>query len=218
MNYIKHLSAVFHIIYNDKRLNTSHVSLYMALFQFWNITRFADIFFISRQEVMKLSKIGSRSTLYRCLQELNNWKYIEYFPSHSIYKSSEVRMTIFESTSEHAAVINESTSSHVLVHNTNINKQKENIYKLKLPKNENDVIIFFKSKKWAEREAKKFFNHYQSIGWKLGGKIKITNWHCTAENWMLKAEEIKKSQTKIEDSQNWDNLKTLKIKDYDQPL
>jgi len=32
------------------------------------------------------------------------------------------------------------------------------------------------------------------IGWRVGGKTKIVNWQATANNWMLKAEEIKKKQ------------------------
>ena len=63
MNYIKHLNAAFQKFIEDSRLNPTHVSLYVALFQFWNISRFADCFYINRQEVMQLSKIGSKSVL-----------------------------------------------------------------------------------------------------------------------------------------------------------
>lgn len=34
INYIKHLNGVYQRISEDENLNTSHVSLYMALFQF----------------------------------------------------------------------------------------------------------------------------------------------------------------------------------------
>lgn len=218
MNYIKHLNATFQMILEDSRLNPTHVSLYMALFQLWNLTRFAEMFYLNRQEAMQLSKIGSITTYHRCMRDLDNWKYIQYFPSHNIYKGSEIRMPIFETTSGQVLYNNETTSGQQLVYNTNINKQIENINKLKLPKNENEVLDFFLKKEWAAIEGKKFFNHYCSINWKLGGKIKITNWHATAENWMLKAKEIKESQQKNEKPQNWDNLKTSKLKDYDQPL
>ena len=215
MNYIKQLNAAFQLIVKDSRLNPSHVSLYMALFQLWNITRFAEVFYVNRQEVMQLSKIGSKTTYHRCLQDLDNWKYIKYLPSHNIYKGSEIRMPIFGTTSGHAVNSKETTSGQVLVSNTNINKQIENINKLKLPKNEIEVIDFFKKKKWPTNEAQKFYNHYQGIGWKIGGKIKIEDWHATANNWMLKANEIKTIESV---SQIKDNLRTSKIKDYDQPL
>ena len=215
MNYIKHLNAVFQLILEDSRLNPTHVSLYMALFQLWNITRFSKIIYINRQEVMQLSKIGSKTTFHRCMQDLSNWNYIKYLPSHNIYKGSEIRMPIFGTTSGQVMDNNETSSGHVLVSNTNSNKQIENIIKTKLPKNEIEVIDFFKKKKWPTNEAKKFYNHYQGIGWKIGGKIKIEDWHATASNWMLKANEF---ETADAVPQKKDNLRTNKNKDYGQPL
>lgn len=215
MNYIKHLNAVFQLILEDSRLNPTHVSLYMALFQLWNITRFSKIIYINRQEVMQLSKIGSKTTFHRCMQDLSNWNYIKYLPSHNIYKGSEIRMPIFGTTSGQVMDNNETSSGHVLVSNTNSNKQIENIIKTKLPKNEIEVIDFFKKKKWPTNEAKKFYNHYQGIGWKIGGKIKIEDWHATASNWMLKANEF---ETAVTVSKKKDNLRTNKNKDYGQPL
>ena len=215
INYIKHLNAAFRMIVKDSRLNPTHVSLYMALFQLWNITRFSEVFYINRQEVMQFSKIGSKTTFHRCLQDLNQWKYIKYIPSHNIYKSSEVRMPIFGTTSGQVVANNETSTGQVLVSNTNINKQIENINKTKLPKNEFEVINFFKKKKWPDNEAKKFYNHYQGIGWKIGGKIKIEDWHATASNWMLKANEF---ETADAVPQKKDNLRTNKNKDYGQPL
>ena len=223
MNYIKHLNAVFQQFAMDSRLNPTHISLYVALFQFWNINRFPETFYINREEVMQMAKIGSKATYHRCLKNLNEWTYILYLPSHNPYKGSQIKMLKFGTTTETST--DTSTEQVVgqvvgqaLVPYKNINKQIENNNKRKLPKNENDVLDFFNKKNWPTIEGRKFYNHYNSIGWKLGGKIKITDWHSTAENWMLKAEEIQTSQTENELSQNRDNLKTSKIKDYGQPL
>ncbi len=215
MNYIKHLNAVFKKFYADKRLNTTHVSLYMALFQFWNINRFPEEFYINRQQIMQLSKIGSTATYHGCLKQMNSWKYLKYMPSHNPYKGSKIKMFNFGTTSEQVVNEHETSTEQALIRNTNINKQIENINKTKLPKNEIEVIDFFKKKKWPTNEAQKFYNHYQGIGWKIGGKIKIEDWHATADNWMLKANEIKTIESV---SQIKDNLRTSKIKDYDQPL
>lgn len=215
MNYIKHLNAVFREFYGDTRLNPTHISLYMALFQFWNITRFPEEFFINRQETMQSSKIGSKATYHRCLKQLHSWKYINYMPSHNPYKGSKVKMLIFDTTDEQVLYENETSDEQVLVPNTNSIKLKENNKKQKLPKNEIEVINFFKSKKWPDIEALKFYNHYQAIGWKIGGKIKILDWEATASNWMLKANEFETGETV---PQIKDNLRTSKIKDYDQPL
>jgi len=215
MNYIKHLNAVFREFYGDKKLNATHISLYMALFQFWNINRFPEEFYINRQEIMQLSKIGSKATYHRCLKQMHNWKYLRYKPSHNPYKGSKIKMLIFDTTSEQDVNEFETSNGQALVPNTNINKQIENINKTKLPKNEIEVIDFFKRKKWPTIEASKFYNHYQGIGWKIGGKIKIEDWQATARNWILKSSEF---ETVEAVSQNKDNLKTSKHKDYGQPL
>ena len=215
MNYIKHLNAVFQKFYADKRLNTTHVSLYMALFQFWNINRFPEEFYIDRQEVMLLSKIGSTATYHGCLKQMNTWKYLKYMPSHNPYKGSKIKMFNFGTTSEQVVNEFETSTEQALIPNIKLIKQIENINKTKLPKNEIEVIGFFKKKKWPAKEAQKFYNHYQGIGWKIGGKIKIEDWQATASNWMLKANEFENVDSV---SQKKDNLRTNKNKDYGQPL
>jgi len=109
MNYIKHINGVLQQFNGDSRLNPTHISLYIALFQLWNIHRFPDVFFIAREDVMKMSKIGSMGTYHRCLRNLNDWKYIDYLPSHNPYKGSEIKMFIFEIPDEQEA--NESETS-----------------------------------------------------------------------------------------------------------
>jgi hypothetical protein len=215
MNYIKHLNAVFQKFYADDRLNTTHVSLYMALFQYWNINRFPEEFYIDRQEIMKLSKIGSTATYHGCLKQMDSWKYLKYMPSHNPFKGSKIKLFNFGTTSEQVVSEFKTSTEQALIPNTNSNKQIENINKTKLPKNKNEVIRFFKKKKWPVNEAQKFYNHYKGIGWKIGGKIKIEDWQATASNWMLKASEMKTSDTV---SQKKDNLRTSKHKDYGQPL
>ena len=105
------------------------------------------------------------------------------------------------------------------------NKQIENSNKRGHPQDENEVILFFKKGDWPKIEAQKFYNHYQSNGWKIGGKSVMVDWHAAAKKWMLKAAEIKNSknvskngQTEIPVDQNRDNLKTIKDKNYHEPL
>jgi len=138
MNYIKHLNAVFQQFSKDSRLNPSHVSLYIALFQIWNDYHFKKSFYINRAEVMDLSKLGSKTTYHRCIKELSHWKYILYEPSHNPFRGSKIRMFNFETSDE--PVLNssytniETSDEQVLVskdkliktgrNNTNISKQK----------------------------------------------------------------------------------------------
>jgi hypothetical protein len=187
----------------------------MALFQFWNLNRFPELFFINREEIMQLSKIGSKATYHRCLKNMDDWNYIKYLPSHNPYKGSKIKMLIFGTTSEQFMNQSETSDEQVVVPNTNYNKQEENIPKRKLPKTEIEVVEFFKSNEWPAFEGLKFFNHYQAIGWKLGGKMKITDWHAIASSWMLKAKELQTNKTL---SHNQDNLKTSTKKNYGEPL
>ncbi len=78
----------------------------MALFQLWNAHHFPEVFYINRNEVMKLSKLGSKSTYHRCIKELNYWSYIVYFPSHNPYKGSKIKLTNFGTSTEQALVHN----------------------------------------------------------------------------------------------------------------
>jgi len=90
MNYIKHLTGFFDKVAKDKLLNPTHVSLYIALFQFWNINRFRNPISISRHEIMRISKISSLATYHRCLKLLDAHGYIKYEPSYNPYKGSHV--------------------------------------------------------------------------------------------------------------------------------
>jgi len=90
MNYIKHLTGFFDKVINDDTLNPTHISLYIALFQFWNSNRFRNPISISRDEVMRISKISSKATYHKCLKNLHALGYIKYEPSYNPYKGSMV--------------------------------------------------------------------------------------------------------------------------------
>ena len=95
MNYIKHINWIFDLFHKDSNLNPTHISLYMALFREWNKNRFSDQFSVSRSQLMKTAKIGSKSTYHRCISDLDEWDYISYHPSRNPHKGSEVQMANF---------------------------------------------------------------------------------------------------------------------------
>lgn len=95
MNYIKHLTGFFDKVAKDRELNPTHVSLYMALFQFWNCNRFKNPISISRDEVMRISKISSKATYHKCLKNLHFLGYIKYEPSYNPFKGSHVYLLNF---------------------------------------------------------------------------------------------------------------------------
>ena len=228
MNYIKHLNGILDQFSKDTRLNPTHISLYIALFQFWNYNRFPDDFYINREEIMSFSKIGSKSTYHRCIKELSHWKYILYSPSHNPFKGSKVKMFNFETstktTGSQAMDLDYPISGQALVSNINIYKQDKHVLNIKKTIKK-EVLFFFNEKEWPKQEAEKFFNHYESIGWKKGINP-IENWKAAAEIWMLNSKEMKRSksknkqkfQTDLPLNHFQDNLHVNQNKNYDEPL
>lgn len=137
INYIKHLNGVFVQFSKDSRLNPTHISLYIALFQIWNDYHFTESFYINRSEVMELSKVGSKTTYHRCIKELSYWNYLLYTPSHNPFRGSRIKMFNFGTSSEQLLYLTRTnigtTDEQVLVsktkhiqtgkNNTNNNKQ-----------------------------------------------------------------------------------------------
>lgn len=239
MNYIKLLNSAFEKFYDDDRLNPSHISLYMALFQEWNNSRFQKEIYVSRNGLMQISKIGSKSTYHRCIRDLDAWGYLTYFPSNNPFKGSKVKMAIFGTATEpmsngyspHLEQLAEQyhpervplerhhrpVNGQVLVSNTNPIKQEND---LKRPKDRQAVIDFFKKNGFDAVEAKKFQGHYEGSDWKTKDGEPIRDWQAIALNWMERTQssQLEKIEMDSEVAHPNDNLRTTKNKDYGQPL
>lgn len=92
MNYIKHLTGFFEKVSTDYDLNPTHISLYMAIFQQWNQNRFQNPISISRDELMRISKIASTATYHKCMKELTEKGYVDYKPSYNPFKGSTLEV------------------------------------------------------------------------------------------------------------------------------
>jgi hypothetical protein len=97
MNYIRHLSGFFERLEEDRRMTPYHISLYVCLFQCWNLNRFRNPFPISRGELMQLSGIGSTNTYARCMKQLDDWGYIQYSPNGNFHTGIQVSCISFDS-------------------------------------------------------------------------------------------------------------------------
>ncbi len=100
MNYIRHLNNFFIRLEKDGRMTPHHISLYMALFQMWNLERFADEFTIMRFDIMKIARIGSVNTYARCMRNLEEWGYIRYRPASNLYSGSKVSCIRFDTATD----------------------------------------------------------------------------------------------------------------------
>ena len=286
MNYIRHLTGFYDKIQQDERLNPTHISLYLALFQFWNINHFQNPISISRNEMMRLSKISALGTYHKCIKELQNFGYIEYIPSFNPYKGSLVNLYNFENlevqnlnkrnTKKRTTIEQEVNNTHIKnnignrqalipsINNTNIsnnktivnppetviarNEAKRNdeaisgshiaIPKI-VQKNEeflstdnhqpttkfcpphiSEIKMYFAEKEASQEEAEKFFNHYESNGWLVGGKSKMKNWQAAARNWLLNSKKFNviQNSTKNLTTTKSTNLNATTGKSYREPL
>jgi hypothetical protein len=95
MNYIKHLTGFFDRVVHDRHLNPTHISIYIGLFQHWNVNRFKNPISITRNEIMRISKVSSKATYHKCMRELNDRGYIKYEPSYNPFKGSMVNIFNF---------------------------------------------------------------------------------------------------------------------------
>ena len=218
MNYIKLLNAAFEKFYFDDRLNPTHISLYMALFQEWNSSRFADELYVNRRDLMRCAKIGSKSTYHRCIVDLDAWQYLSYFPSNNPYKGSKIKMTIIGTsdepgTGQYNPILEQLAEQYyprgVPLEEHHNPKNRQAVYQhrptdgqalvsntnnnkqennIKQPKGRQVVILFFEEKGFDADEAKKFYEHYQTRRWQTSDGKPIRDWRSLATNWMDRTE------------------------------
>ncbi|MAZ26683.1 MAG: hypothetical protein CL868_06350 [Cytophagaceae bacterium] len=218
MNYIKLLSAAFEKFYFDDRLNPTHISLYMALFQEWNSSRFPDEFHVNSRELMRVAKIGSKSTYHRCIVDLDAWQYLSYFPSNNPYKGSKIKMAIIGTTDEpvtghynpileqlaeqyhprgvplkghHHAKNGQAVYQHRPMSGQALVSNTNNTKQentIKQPKGRQTVIDFFIEKDFDSAEAERFYQHYSDRHWQTGDGNDIRDWRAVARHWMDRTE------------------------------
>ena len=92
MEQVKELTSFYSAIKSDPRIGTTHISLYMALFQFYNLNRLSNPILITRTAVMEVAKISGLATYHKCMKDLVEFGYIHYEPSYNPALNSQVRL------------------------------------------------------------------------------------------------------------------------------
>ena len=78
---------------------------------------------------------------------------------------------------------------------------------------------YFLEQNSNEVEAQKFFNHFQSNGWMVGGKAPMKDWHAAAGNWILNIPKFTpQPQIPILKQPIPGNLNVSTGKNYSEPL
>ncbi|WP_316847255.1 hypothetical protein [Pedobacter psychrodurus] len=85
----KILASLFRAICDDQRITTIHFGLFTAIALCWERNGFQYPFNISRRELMAICKICSTRTYHKCIKQLHEFEYINYFPSyHPVFGST----------------------------------------------------------------------------------------------------------------------------------
>lgn len=84
------LTIFYNAIANDARIGATHISIYIALLQQWNLNAGQNPILIQRSLIMKAAKINARYTYNKCMNNLHEFGYIIYEPSANTYIQSKV--------------------------------------------------------------------------------------------------------------------------------
>jgi hypothetical protein len=195
MNYIKHLNSFWKKANGNPMLKSSHLSLYMALFHQWNTLGFKPTFTIHREQIMKAAGIGSKDTYYKCIKELDRTGYLTYHYSPASGTLSSVTIVPLtddgpgqaKSGSDLPATAGplsdgECTKSNpggapntVPIHQS-INASLNSVPSIQT------VVDFFCELGHSAELGKRFWYHYDAIGWRIGN-TPIRSWRSLATRW-----------------------------------
>lgn len=67
-------------------------------------------------------------------------------------------------------------------------------------------------------EAEKFFHHYESNGWRLGGKLSMRNWKASCRSWAAKIPYFSRPDVKPGLARERKNFHVERFDNYDEPL
>ena len=86
----------FSEFYDNIRLNPTHVSLYLALFQLCNLIYFQSFISISQHEMIKLCRIAVFGTYHKRIKDIKSFPQIEYLPSFNFCKKCILNLYNFD--------------------------------------------------------------------------------------------------------------------------
>jgi hypothetical protein len=245
INFIRHLNAFYTLVHEHERLRANDISLYMALFQLWNLERFPVSLIVSRRLALKLCKIGSLHTYTECLKRLHNFGFLTYEPPEGPFSSCVIKMVPLGKNESRrhakndthmcgnkdpgAGVDFDTHTVSVLTHFNNkqindfINEsktarpQKKSIDKVEAPPAPEleEITVYFRAAAQSEKEAVLFYFHYKAIGWTMSG-MPILDWKAAAEKWISRIPSFKNNT--IANTTTTGGLRSEEDKRYDEPF
>jgi hypothetical protein len=90
MENIKPLADFFRAIEKDVRISITHIGIYAALLQYWQVHDCENPVLAYSYEMMKVAKISAPATWHKCIRDLHAFGYIRYEPSFKRNQRSKV--------------------------------------------------------------------------------------------------------------------------------
>jgi hypothetical protein len=90
MELFPQLTIFYNAIADDARIGATHISVYMALLQQWNLNGGQNPILIERSFIMKAAKVNARYTYNKCMNNLHEFGYIIYIPSANSFTQTKV--------------------------------------------------------------------------------------------------------------------------------
>ena len=184
INYAKHHRMWVERCENDENITAYHVSLYQALFQYWNENQFENPVGVNRKDLMKRAKIGSKNTYARHIKQLHEWGYIVYKPVYGLYELSKVDMVRFDVRGEQNSVDQPAKK------NTATEARVPKVASKRIPKYVPEVLFFFTRNGSDTKEAYRFIEYYGTNGWKDGPR-RMKDWQAVALKWITKWKKLR---------------------------
>lgn len=103
MNYVRHLNAFVKHSQLHPEWDCFHLSMYYVLFHVWNYKQFKPLFRVSREMLMRASRIKSKTKYYECLKQLHLAGIIRYYPADKLKQLATIGMIeLFEPAAQTA--------------------------------------------------------------------------------------------------------------------
>jgi SOS-response transcriptional repressor LexA len=80
----------YRMMASDERLRPQHVCLYFAILSMASEDGGTGAVAVTRRELMENSRLTSKATYHRCIQQLQRFGYIQYYPSYNPSLGSRV--------------------------------------------------------------------------------------------------------------------------------
>jgi hypothetical protein len=91
MNY---LAVFFKSIANDPRIGITHIGIYAALLQYWQINNYPIPLQVFSHDIMPIAKVSASKTYHKCIRDLSDYGYLEYVPSYNKHTGSKVYLQL----------------------------------------------------------------------------------------------------------------------------